>query len=318
MVGVRIFPIMDKHLSWLTTIHNMKQHETLISAHSLNSAGHHNTRDYEILPSSWMLGQIIWIMTALLFSVSLYIASHITESEISEAATGASFYHYKTAIQEMRTVELEDSSRIDLNSDTQIQVAISSEKRLVSFSKGEAYFDVAPDSSRPFLVETEHGVISVVGTEFNVNKVDGVVEIEVYEGVVRVALKQEITPILLRAGEGVRLGANRGIESIRITQAQPAWKYGWLDIHNQSLSYVVEQLNRYSNKKILLEPKIQQDKISGRFNIHDIQRTLEELSDVYELELHEYIDSNFLSRKLKNKQVDEVKNEKDLFPGMAA
>lgn len=66
-------------------------------------------------------------------------------------------------------ITLSDGTKVHLNAESQLTypVCFSSKERIVQV-KGEAYFDVAPDSEHPFIVQTPHASIRVTGTKFNV------------------------------------------------------------------------------------------------------------------------------------------------------
>ena len=75
---------------------------------------------------------------------------------------------YSTGSGEERTVTLEDASRIELNTRTRLQVRYSKGLRQVYLLEGQALFQVAKDSSRPFVVRTDSAQVRAVGTEFDV------------------------------------------------------------------------------------------------------------------------------------------------------
>ena len=94
---------------------------------------------------------------------------------------------FQTAIGEFRQVGLNDGSTIDLNTDTAIDVDLSRGGRIVELHRGEAFFDVAPDPNRPFVVRTATGEVTVLGTKFNVSINNGETLVTVLEGHVQVA-----------------------------------------------------------------------------------------------------------------------------------
>jgi transmembrane sensor len=104
--------------------------------------------------------------------------------------------HYATRIGEHHTVLLPDGSSVVLNTNSQIDVQFTADSRDVHLRRGEAHFDVAKDSSRPFRVYANGGVVEAVGTAFTVQEsgAEGL-EVTVVEGVVNV------TPLLLPPSE---------------------------------------------------------------------------------------------------------------------
>src|ERR1044072_3765085 len=78
-----------------------------------------------------------------------------------------------TGVGESRWVSLDDGSRVQLNTDSAISVDYSGRKRGVTLLKGEAAFEVAHDSSRPFQVNAAGGTVTALGTVFQVRIVEG-------------------------------------------------------------------------------------------------------------------------------------------------
>ncbi|MFD2427832.1 FecR family protein [Sphingobium scionense] len=94
--------------------------------------------------------------------------------------------HYRTALGETRTVQLADGSRIHLNTNSSVEVALRDDIRQITLLKGEAQFDVAHDKKRPFIVNADGTLVRAVGTMFNVRLRADVTELTVIEGIVAV------------------------------------------------------------------------------------------------------------------------------------
>ncbi|HYG28420.1 MAG TPA: FecR domain-containing protein, partial [Caulobacteraceae bacterium] len=91
-----------------------------------------------------------------------------------------------TALGERRVVALEDGSRVELNTDSRIEVAYAEDQRRIVLLKGEALFEVAKDPSRPFVVMANGAEVRAIGTAFNIRLREKLVELTVTEGVVSV------------------------------------------------------------------------------------------------------------------------------------
>src|SRR5262249_24675475 len=81
----------------------------------------------------------------------------------------ASPEEFHTRFGERRSILLSDGSRIGLNTESRIHVRLSNNRRLVELDTGEALFQVAHDSRRPFEVKVGKVLLRAVGTEFNVD-----------------------------------------------------------------------------------------------------------------------------------------------------
>ena len=177
-------------------------------------------------------------------------------------------YVVTTAIGENRTVSLRDGSRIILGGDTRIAVELSKNLRNIELSKGEALFTVARDPVRPFKVRAGKATVIALGTEFNVRRgsdrsvvsvTEGRVLVEPATHIIPVALLQEFRPKLravrLDAGQQTMAGS-AGIESAARMEdpaSATAWQSGQLSFRMEPLRYVLEDVNRYAPKPIVLE-----------------------------------------------------------------
>src|SRR3546814_4387812 len=83
---------------------------------------------------------------------------------------------------EIRTVALEDGSRVTLDTDTIVHVAYSPTERGLKLERGRARFDVSYDASRPFVVFAGGGSITAHGTVFDVAVVDRHVSVALLRG----------------------------------------------------------------------------------------------------------------------------------------
>ena len=194
-------------------------------------------------------------------SIALYLHSPPLRNPISG-------YVVTTAIGENRTVSLRDGSKIILGGDTRIAVELSKNLRDIELSKGEALFTVAKDPGRPFKVHAGEATVVALGTEFNVRRGSDRAVVSVTEGrvlvepatrILPVALLQEFKPKLravrLQAGQQTMAGS-AGIESASPMEdpaAATAWQSGQLSFRMEPLRYVLENVNRYAPKPIVLE-----------------------------------------------------------------
>ena len=170
----------------------------------------------------------------------------------------------RTAVAVVRSETLPDGSRVDLGAHSTVRIRFTRERRTVFIDAGEAFFQVAKDSERPFVVRS--GVIEVValGTAFNVRRTATRVIVNVEEGVVRVAsvnahedVRNEATEAgegQVRAGPGLQVTYAAEQRSLTVAKVQPAataaWRTGRLEFIAEPLTSVVADLNRYSPRPI--------------------------------------------------------------------
>lgn len=179
---------------------------------------------------------------------------------------------YETIVGGLEAIPLSDGSHVTLNSDSEMQVAVTAKERGVELNHGEAFFEVAKDPSRPFIVKAGHARVIAVGTQFSVRRDGDQVEVVVIEGHVRVERDNQgvgAPPALLAPGDVARSdGSGVLVQQKPLPQAEEAlsWRSGFLIFHDTPLKEAVAQFNRYNTRKIVIEdPKVASLKIGGNF-----------------------------------------------------
>ena len=183
----------------------------------------------------------------------------------------------------------DDGSVIDLNALTHIEVGFTKQTRQISMKKGEAYFQVAKDKSRPFVVETKQAEVRVLGTVFNVEQRDNQLIVKVDEGHVQVTPKDSNKVIDLYANQMVTIQGQTISDIIRLeTEFSADWKSGWTHIQSQPIDTLLAQLQRYVDKPILVGSISQKVPIiSGRYKLDDPITTLKLVAELNNLVLIE-------------------------------
>lgn len=179
---------------------------------------------------------------------------------------------YRTATGERRSVVLADGSEATLNTDTAIDVQLDSRRRTVTLLNGEAYFDVARDERRPFIVGSHGTSARAVGTQFVVRQQDDRAIISVIDGTVCVkAASSPNESRRLSAGQQTTAGAQRlsEVRSIDVAIATD-WLRGWLSVDNLSLQTVIDEVNRYHTGHIVIaSARARGINVTGRYRISD-------------------------------------------------
>lgn len=173
---------------------------------------------------------------------------------------------------EQRQVVLADRSSVKVNSSTRIEAAIGDEERRVRLIDGEAWFAVAKDPARPFVVEAGELRVRAVGTAFSVRRHARGTEVLVTEGVVEVW--RDGGPVRTRLGAGELARADPS--AARITTAREpreieralAWREGKLVFHDQTLDEAVREFNRYNARPIVVaDPTLASATVVGQYRI---------------------------------------------------
>jgi transmembrane sensor len=186
---------------------------------------------------------------------------------------------YSTATGAVDTVALSDGSKISLNSDSQVRVDLREGERRVALNKGEVFFDVAKDPTRPFVVRAGDKRVIAVGTQFSVRREGNEVKVVVSEGKVRVEQASMLSPLLahseplheaLVSQGSVAQTRDHHIVVNPTTDDQMrkllSWLKEYINFNDVSLSDAVAEFNRYNAHKILIEdPTLARIRVSGNF-----------------------------------------------------
>ncbi len=147
---------------------------------------------------------------------------------------------------------LPDGSRVFMNEGSGIVYPENFSRNRTVKLEGEAFFDISHDPSRPFSINADQTVITVLGTTFNVkeNRKDGTVEVLVESGSVRVHGKQEVEGVTLTTGQ---LGKSDGKKTIVTTQQDVnylSWKTREFRFVNTGLDQIIRTLENAYHENI--------------------------------------------------------------------
>jgi transmembrane sensor len=171
---------------------------------------------------------------------------------------------------------LPDGSKVWLNASSALTFpTIFSAKgnRMITLS-GEAYFEVAKDKSRPFIVKTNTQEVKVLGTHFNINSNHSTVRTTLLEGSVAVSplgyingqegMALPASGVLLKPGEQAVQKSGK-IEVISVdTEQAVSWKDGWFYFKSASLSEVLNEAAKWYDLKITYKNDVPADRFTGK------------------------------------------------------
>jgi transmembrane sensor len=182
---------------------------------------------------------------------------------------------------------LPDGSKVWLNAGSKIVYSIEGQnnEREVILT-GEAYFDVAKEIDRPFVVEAQGLLVRVYGTEFNVKAYpeERVVETTLVEGSISVTVKdkpsdivtlnpnQQVSYFKATEDRGESLVVTRGIDPARYT----LWINDKLQITGETLGSLAVMLERKYDVRIYFEvPQLKELRFTGYIEKETIEQVLE-------------------------------------------
>ena len=175
---------------------------------------------------------------------------------------------FSTGTGEQRTVSLSDGSVVNLDADTSITLAYDDQFRRIRLLHGRAFFDVAKDAARPFVVEAASGSTTALGTRFVVHEWADTVTVSVEESAVSVVAPDQ-TRVVIKAGENVSYarGGLGAIEGSDVDTAT-AWRRGKLIFEDRPLRQVIADVNRYRHGTIqVIDSGLLNLRVSGIFDV---------------------------------------------------
>lgn len=164
----------------------------------------------------------------------------------------ANSVEYQTDIAETKVIHLDDGSAVELGSYSSLSVDYTDGKRRLILNRGQAFFTVASDMSRPFIVEAGDATVQALGTQFDVKLNSHGIMVTVVEHSVLVN-SQSTGELTLEEGWQIDTAKlpTHGVKAVDVEETQ-AWRRGRIIFANVPLRDVLEELERYTRGKIVL------------------------------------------------------------------
>jgi len=200
-----------------------------------------------------------------------------------------------TQIAEVREIALPDGTRIVLGAQSQIDFTVTGRTRRATVIAGDAFFAVAHDSTRPFIVSAGDYTVRVVGTQFEIRRRPGMLRVAVSEG--QVAVKRADTDdfsTLLSGGAWTEGSAEtHPVDAMDVG----AWRSGRLVYDNAALRDVVADTNRYTRTRIVIaDPQLQTLRVTTSFRMSQVDGMVETLQTVLPLVVERHDDGQIVLR----------------------
>lgn len=196
------------------------------------------------------------------------------------------------ALEPVRETRLSDGSTMALAPETAVAIRYSEHERALDLQGGEAYFSVAPNKQRPFVVSAGGVRVRAVGTAFNVRRANDRVVVTVAEGTVDVYPQGKSSDAAVRVSAGSQVKWDAGENNPVVASVNPSavqsWREGRLEYTNEPLSGVIADLNRYSKRKVTIHGEaIKRLHFSGTLLTHATDEWLRALPGIFPIEVKE-------------------------------
>lgn len=181
---------------------------------------------------------------------------------------------YASEIGERKIIYLEDSSRIEMDADSEVAVSFTPGERHIQVLRGQAFFQVAKDRARPFVVEANRRDVVATGTSFDVQALPGGLQVALVEGHVLVRAVGDTHAVLAALVPGDEMTVQDGHAPSLLHNANmitaTAWREGKVIFDDTPLADAVGQLQRYSHQKISVDASAATLRVSGVFDAGDL------------------------------------------------
>jgi ferric-dicitrate binding protein FerR (iron transport regulator) len=230
--------------------------------------------------SWWYAAAVILIVAA----VSVFFVWKL--HPVNQIAQNKQPTHFKTGAHEHGSVNLQDGTKIRLNSNSQLWISANyGQKNRKIRLKGEAYFEVHHNAAKPFVIHTHGAVIKDLGTAFDVRAIpgEGNIQVAVKSGKVSIKSSQGSTTQTVKLTGGHFGYLNLETDSIAIDafgiQNYLSWMNGRIKFDDASLKKVSRQLSRiYSVSFAYSAVSLKRMKLSANFQRGTLKKALAVIS----------------------------------------
>ena len=205
-----------------------------------------------------------------------------------------------TPVGEIRRVPLLDGSVVAVNTNSQLNIDIKPGLREMTLAKGEVWFDVAKDETRPFVVASGSIRVRAVGTAFSVRRRDDGADVLVTEGIVEtwtVGNESDVRQVV--AGSKVFVsdiaGPSRVVAASQQIDRALAWREGEIALDGETLAEAAAEFNRYNERKLTIDPGLFDARLVGWFHTNEPETFAAAAATVLKLKVTETADEIHLS-----------------------
>jgi transmembrane sensor len=219
------------------------------------------------------LGLVASIVTVLAIPVTMTI---VRTMQMRPSVTVA-----ETSAGETRDVSLDDGSTVTLGARSMISVRLGLHAREVTLDSGEAFFRVAKDPQRPFVVRVGQTTVAAIGTAFNIRRAAERVVVAVADGIVRVDAPATLATAPAHAelgvGQQLSIDTTDGSSTMQVVDAGSiaVWRDGLLQYRDEPLPSVIADVSRYYSHDIVIADRdVEKLRVTGTVFADDVESWL--------------------------------------------
>ncbi|QBR13278.1 FecR family protein [Sphingobacterium sp. CZ-2] len=204
----------------------------------------------------------------------------------SLAQANKAFHEFRTAKGTSYNLQLPDGSKVFLNSGSVFKISAEfNEENRNSELSGEAFFEVAHNPEKPFLVKTKDYQVKVLGTQFNVKSYPTAKQSKTSLLKGSVQVNSSTAALMLKPGEQANGQAGNGIKKVRANFREVlAWRDGYFRFQNASVREIMNDIiNWYDIKEVVYEFNSEEHftgSIVRSRSLHDVLHGMEKISNL--------------------------------------
>lgn len=197
------------------------------------------------------------------------------------------------SIGQIKSQVLDDGSKLTINANSDVEVTYYRHQRHVTLKRGEVIFEVTPDESRPFIVDSGRAKITVLGTRFAVNRLQNLVRVSVDHGRVQVETQGQVesqdaegkptnnSTILTNGEVGEVSGSQSPVRINRPAIDAFSFEQGLISFNDAGLDEITETLSRYRTPVVSMQKSTGGDPhITAVIKAHNVEKFLKSLPDL--------------------------------------
>lgn len=283
--------------TWIETdIEHKKAYDSIAKLENICSSfddEYLNNLEQEVLSTAKRLkifGNLKYYASAAVFILAVFVGAFKVNEYYSPS-------YINTLISETKPIKevlLPDDSLLSLDAKTKINISFYVSERRVELLQGQVFFNINRDVKRPFIITSGSTQIQVLGTSFEVKKLDKRTIVRVSSGKVKVSYvynENKAPRILSLLTKGDEITVNSLGKVVLLSSVDVSnialWKDNKIFFDNTSIKDAVNELSKYITKKIEVDDKIASLAITGKFFLDKPNKFFEAISSIHPLIISE-------------------------------
>ena len=177
------------------------------------------------------------------------------------------------------STDLRDGSSVTLRPHSKLWSLDREPTQLLYKLQGEARFEVTPRKNRTFVVQTDKGKVSVLGTTFTLSSWGNKMQVFLEEGTVKVQALQADSAVVLSPGETAIVTQAQSIPEVQTAEIREFtdWLSNELVFNNRAAQIIIQEIEQEFNISITLPDAVKDRQLSGQLPLQTLTVALEDL-----------------------------------------